>query len=103
MKRSLRAVGRPGPDVAHDLLSQFAGDWAMTGEIIPSSLDSILWTYRGQMDENERRLTWETEGPSALHPGSTAPYRETLQMIDSDRKVITSSVQDDDGMVFKPV
>lgn len=62
-----------------------------------SSLDSILWSYTGKMDASGHRLVLETVGPSVLDPATTTTYRETLELIDENRKAFTSSAIDDKG------
>lgn len=61
------------------------------------SAGSKLWQYTGTMDESERKLTLETEGPSMLESTKTAKYREILELKDKDHKVFTSFMQTDDG------
>lgn len=65
------------------------------------SMDSTMWKYEGSIDESGKKLTLLTEGPSMMDPSQTAKYRETLELVDEDHKLFTSSVQMPDGEWMK--
>lgn len=68
----------------------FAGTWI-------GSMMTWLWVYRGSLDEGERILTLETEGPSMAAEGTLMPYRDVIEMVSDDHRVLTSHTQDADG------
>lgn len=68
----------------------FVGTWV-------DSIQSMMWTYLGKLDNEKRVLTLEAEGPSSGDATKTAKYRDQLELINSDHKRMTSSVLGDDG------
>ncbi|HMO86293.1 MAG TPA: DUF1579 domain-containing protein [Lacipirellulaceae bacterium] len=69
---------------------KYVGTFVCTGQ-------DFLWEYVGSFDDGGRKLTLESTGPSMTDPAVRATYRETLELVDADHKVFTSSVQDADG------
>jgi hypothetical protein len=67
------------------------------------SADSTLWEYEGTMDDDGKKLTLTTEGPSPLDPSKTGQYREELELTDKDHKTFTSYMQGEDGKWVKMV
>ena len=68
----------------------FVGTWVDT-------MQATLWTYVGHLDESERILTLESEGPSFGDPKKNALYRDQIELIGSDQRKLTSSALGDDG------
>jgi hypothetical protein len=68
----------------------YVGTWIDTEE-------SHLWSYEGSLDEARDVLTLEAEGPALGDETRTARYRDAIEVVDSDHKVLTSSVLGDDG------
>ena len=60
------------------------------------SMMTALWVYEGELDEAERKLTLNTEGPSVTGEG-TAMYRDAIEITGADERVMTSSFQDGAG------
>ena len=56
-----------------------------------------LWLYDGTLDLAGRLLTLETEGPSYVTEGATAPYRDTIERVDDDHYVMRSQYRGADG------
>jgi hypothetical protein len=56
-----------------------------------------MWEYEGQFDESGKKLILDTVGPSMTDPTKQAKYQETLELVDKDTKVFTSSVEGADG------
>src|SRR5262245_57158278 len=65
------------------------------------SMDSTFWNYEGTMDAGGKRLILQTEGPSPIDPTKKVKFRETLELVDQDHKVFTSTLQGDDGNWMK--
>ena len=63
------------------------------------SMMNHLWVYRrGTLDAARRALTLEAEGPAfAGPPGSMAQYRDTIEIIGPDERLLYSEVQGTDG------
>lgn len=56
-----------------------------------------LWQYEGSVDEADRTLTLEAEGPSMATPGSIARYRKAIDIKSEDHRVFTSSIEVEPG------
>jgi len=61
------------------------------------SASSTLWEYSGELDDSGKKLVLTTEGPSLADPSLTVQYQETLELVDPDHKVFTSSMQAAEG------
>jgi hypothetical protein len=61
------------------------------------SMMTFLWLYEGQLDADGSTLVLESEGPSFAEEGTTARYRDTMEMRSDDHRVFTSSYLADDG------
>jgi len=68
----------------------YVGTWIDT-------LQTHLWTYRGELDAAKRVLSLSAEGPSFDDPSKLAKYRDAIELVSADHKVLTSSVMNDDG------
>lgn len=68
----------------------FVGTWIDT-------MQTHLWSYVGELDEARRVLTLEAGGPSWEDPKRMALYRDVLELVDADKKVLRSSVKNEDG------
>jgi hypothetical protein len=64
----------------------FVGTWV-------GSMMSHLWIYdRGTLDAAKKVLTLESEGPSFTGETKTSKYRDRIEVLDDDRRVVTSEV-----------
>jgi hypothetical protein len=68
----------------------FVGTWV-------DSMQTHMWIYRGELDPTKRVLTLSADGPSFNDPTKTAKYRDAFEIVGADHKVLTSSMQNDDG------
>jgi len=62
-----------------------------------ASMMTDLWLYEGFIDRNDNTLVLDTEGPSFIDPSRRAKYKDTIQIIDADNRVMTSSYQGESG------
>jgi hypothetical protein len=69
---------------------RFVGTWI-------GSMMTQLWVYDGWLDEGERILTLESEGPDMAVPGKTAMYRDVVEFESDDHRVLRSQALGDDG------
>lgn len=67
------------------------------------SFGSVLWVYKGTLNEAGNTLTLETEGPSLAKVGQTAKYKEVIQITGKDTRTFNSSTQTEDGKWMKIV
>jgi hypothetical protein len=61
-----------------------------------ASMMTHLWTYSGSLDESGKVLALDAEGPGFSGEG-TAHYRDSIEFIDDDHRVLTSQARSDDG------
>jgi hypothetical protein len=69
---------------------KYVGTWV-------DSATNHLWHYVGTLDDAKKVLTLEAEGDNPLAPGKKAKFRDVITIKDKDTKVMTSSMQMDDG------
>lgn len=62
-----------------------------------SSMMAHLWIYQGELDESGTSLLLDTEGPSFTSEGETSRYRDRIELVHQDERVLSSSVLDPDG------
>jgi hypothetical protein len=58
---------------------------------------TTFWVYEGELDAVGRVLTLNTEGPSIAADGTTAMYRETIELVSDDHRIFKSRAMDADG------
>jgi hypothetical protein len=73
---------------------KFVGTWA--GAMMP-----YLWVYEGSLDQEQRVLTLEADGPSFSGDGSMARYRDVVEIVSDDHRVLKAQVLGDDGQWFQ--
>jgi hypothetical protein len=69
---------------------RYVGTWI-------GSMMTHLWVYAGPLDTAERLLTLEAEGPDMAGAGTTAKYRDVIEFMTDDHRVLTSHVLGEDG------
>jgi hypothetical protein len=69
---------------------QYTGTWVC-------SMMPHIWRYEGTMDAAGKVLTLETQGPDPTSPGKLARFKDVLELKSKDHKVMTSSMQKEDG------
>jgi hypothetical protein len=68
---------------------RFVGTWC-------GSMMTHLWIYDGELDAAGRVLTLAAQGPSFTGQG-TANYRDAVEVVSRDERILRSSVQGEDG------
>ncbi len=58
---------------------------------------TYLWLYDGELDADGKRLLLNAEGPSLTTEGQTGKYRDTIELVSDDHRVMTSTFLFDDG------
>lgn len=61
------------------------------------SMMTYLWIYDGELDPAQRMLTLDSEGPSMTEEGKMAKYKDIIQFISEDHRMLSSQVQGNDG------
>jgi hypothetical protein len=62
------------------------------------SMMTHLWVYdNGRLDEAERVLTLEAEGPAMDDPEKIVTYRDLIGLVSNDERTLTSQTQDAEG------
>jgi hypothetical protein len=73
---------------------RFVGTWI-------DSMQTHLWSYTGMLDDSRTVLMLETEGPILGDPTRTAQYREVIEIVAADHKVMRSMILGPDGKWFE--
>lgn len=73
---------------------RYRGTWV-------GSMMDHLWVYDGAMSSDGRTLTLEAEGPSFAGDGKMLRYRDALEVVDRDTRILRASVLGDDGQWFQ--
>ena len=68
----------------------FVGTWI-------GSMMTHLWVYEGRLDAAQKVLTLEAEGPSFTEEGKTAKYRDVIEIVSPDHRMLTSHLLNPDG------
>jgi hypothetical protein len=87
----------PGGGTMHSRMT--LGYDPATGRYPGSWIASVLvhmFVYDGSREGDV--LTLETEGPAMTEAGGTARYRDIIELVGDDRRLLRSCVQGDDGM-----
>lgn len=69
---------------------QYVGTWV-------GSMMTHLWIYQGSLDQEEKILTLNTEGPSFSAEGKLGKFRDVIEIKSDDHRVLTSHMLGDDG------
>ncbi|WP_432721105.1 DUF1579 domain-containing protein [Jeongeupia wiesaeckerbachi] len=69
---------------------RFIGNWI-------GSMMTHMWVYDGELDQGGRILTLSSTGPDCLNPGQSRVYRDVIEIIDADHRLLRSEGQDADG------
>ncbi|MBD2259372.1 DUF1579 domain-containing protein [Pseudanabaena sp. FACHB-2040] len=61
-----------------------------------ASMMTHLWRYSGSLDQAEKTLTLETEGPN-FSQSAMAQYKDIIEFVSDDHRIMTSQILTDDG------
>jgi hypothetical protein len=61
------------------------------------SMMHMMWVYEGQLDPAEKVLTLNTVGPDMSAPGRSARFKDVIEIVSEDRRLMTSYMEDQDG------
>lgn len=88
----------PGGGEAHTLMT--LGFDAQKGGYVGTWVGSMMswpWVYAGHLDAAQRVLTLESEGPDFSGLGGLATYRDAIEWLSDDHRVLSSRVRAADG------
>ena len=69
---------------------RYVGTWV-------GSMMADLWQYEGTLDQSGRMLTLETEGPSMTGDGTRGKYRDVIEFVSDDHRLLRSLTLGEDG------
>jgi hypothetical protein len=72
------------------LRKRYVGTWV-------GSMMTHLWVYDGELDASGKVLTLASEGPSMAGDGKMAKYRDVVEFVSDDQRLLKGYVQSDDG------
>ncbi len=61
------------------------------------SMMTNLWVYEGELDATGKVLTLNADGPSFTDPTRTAKYKDAIEIVSPDHRILTSRFQDENG------
>lgn len=77
--------------LGYDVLKKrYVGTWI-------GSMMAYLWIYDGSMDAARKVLTLSAEGPSFASEGKLAKYKDVIEIVSGDHRMLTSHSLGDDG------
>lgn len=62
-----------------------------------ASMMTHMWVYSGQLSEDGRTLNLDAEGPSFTEPGKTEMYRDSMEFVSDDHRILRSAMRGPDG------
>jgi uncharacterized protein DUF1579 len=62
-----------------------------------ASMMTHMWPYEGTLDQAEKTLTLDSEGPHFSGDGKMAKYQDIIEFVDDDHRILRSRMLGDDG------
>lgn len=62
-----------------------------------ASVMTHLWPYNGSLDQEQKKLTLDSEGPSCTGDGTMAKYQDIIEFVDNDHRILSSQFMGADG------
>ena len=62
-----------------------------------ASVMTTLWVYVGELDQAEKILTLNAEGPDFRQPDKIVKYKDVIELKNDDHRVLTSHLPGEDG------
>lgn len=97
---TLGEMETPGPDGRPMQSLITLGYDPARGKFVGSFIASCMtfhWLYEGTLDANRRVLTLDAQGPSFSGDGSMANYQDIIEVVDADKHLFSSRLQNPDG------
>jgi hypothetical protein len=69
---------------------RFVGTWV-------GSMMTHMWVYSGQLDPGGKALLLESEGPDFEVPGKVSLYRDIIEFVNDDYRLLRAEMQRPDG------
>lgn len=69
---------------------RFVGTWI-------GSMMTNLWVYDGELEADGRTLSLYSEGPSMSGDGTMGKYRDAIEMVGDDERIMTAAWQGEGG------
>lgn len=81
------------PGLGHYVMTLgFDGQKGFVGTLISSSR-AELWVYKGELDRTRKILTLCAEGRSMTKDGAPANYKDTIELVSDDERILRCSIQ----------
>ncbi len=61
------------------------------------SIMTHMWIYHGELDSAGKKLTLDTEGPGGKGPDAKAKFKDAIEVVSDDHRILTSRMQSEDG------
>jgi hypothetical protein len=61
------------------------------------SMMTHLWIYDGALDDAGKVLTLDTEGPTFSPDGKMSKYKDAIELVSDDHRMLTSQTPGEDG------
>jgi hypothetical protein len=62
-----------------------------------ASMMTHMWVYRGELSADGKTLNLDAEGPSFTDPGKMEMYRDSMEIVSDDHRILRSSTLGADG------
>lgn len=62
-----------------------------------ANMSSHLWSYKGTLSADSKKMTLDCVGPNMMKDGETANYRDVHEIVDENTRTMTSFGEDDKG------
>lgn len=88
----------PGGGVSRSIMT--IGFDPAKGKFVGSFIASVmtnLWPYEGSLDAERNILSLDSEGPSFAGDGTTAKYRDSIELVSDNHRILRSQVLGADG------
>ena len=88
------------PDGASSTTLMSLGYDPHKGRYVGSFIGSMMshqWLYEGALDDTGMTLVLDSEGPSYTDEGRMAKYKDRIEFVSADYRILSSEYQDNEG------